>query len=224
MRVRVLIVEDDAALAELLRDGLRAQRIDPTLAATFAAGLESATAGRYDAIILDVRLPGGTGFDLCADLRRHGVTTPVLMLTALDAVDDRVRGLEVGADDYLTKPFAFRELLARLKALTRRRPALAPSSHRVADLEIDLAARQVRRGGRPITLTAKEFALLELFVSHQGQVLDRATITGHVWDDNHDPFANVLEVLVRRLRKKIDDGYEPKLITTLRGSGYRFGA
>ena len=224
MRVRVLIVEDDAALAELLRDGLRAQRIDPTLAATFAAGLESATAGRYDVIILDVRLPGGTGFDLCADLRRHGVTTPVLMLTALDAVDDRVRGLEVGADDYLTKPFAFRELLARLKALTRRRPALAPSSHRVADLEIDLAARQVRRGGRPITLTAKEFALLELFVSHQGQVLDRATITGHVWDDNHDPFANVLEVLVRRLRKKIDDGYEPKLITTLRGSGYRFGA
>ncbi len=224
MRVRVLIVEDDAALAELLRDGLRAQRIDPTVATTFATGLESATAGRYDAIILDVRLPGGSGFDLCADLRRHGITTPVLMLTALDAVDDRVRGLEVGADDYLTKPFAFRELLARLKALTRRRPALTPSSHRIADLEIDLAARQVRRGGRPITLTAKEFALLELFVLHQGQVLDRATITGHVWDDNHDPFANVLEVLVRRLRKKIDDGHEPKLITTLRGSGYRFGA
>jgi len=224
MRVRVLIVEDDAALAELLRDGLRAQRIDPTVAGTFAAGVESATAGRYDAIILDVRLPGGTGFDLCADLRRHGITTPVLMLTALDAVDDRVRGLEVGADDYLTKPFAFRELLARLKALTRRRPALAPSSHRVADLEVDLAARQVRRGGRPITLTAKEFALLELFVLHQGQVLDRATITSHVWDDNHDPFANVLEVLVRRLRKKIDDGHEPKLITTLRGSGYRFGS
>ena len=224
MRVRVLIVEDDAALAELLRDGLRAQRIDPTVGGTFAAGVESATAGRYDAIILDVRLPGGTGFDLCADLRRHGITTPVLMLTALDAVDDRVRGLEVGADDYLTKPFAFRELLARLKALTRRRPALAPSSHRVADLEVDLAARQVRRGGRPITLTAKEFALLELFVLHQGQVLDRATITSHVWDDNHDPFANVLEVLVRRLRKKIDDGHEPKLITTLRGSGYRFGS
>jgi two-component system copper resistance phosphate regulon response regulator CusR len=221
--VRILIVEDDAALAELLRDGLRAQRIDPTLAATFSEGVECATAGRYDAIVLDVRLPGGTGFDLCADLRRNGVTTPVLMLTALDAVDDRVRGLAVGADDYLTKPFAFRELLARLQALTRRRPALAPSSHRVADLEIDLAARQVHRGGRPITLTAKEFALLELFVLHQGQVLDRATITSHVWDDNHDPFANMLEVLVRRLRKKIDDGFEPKLITTQRGAGYRFG-
>ncbi len=221
--MRILIVEDDAALAELLRDGLRAQRIDPTLAATFSEGVECATAGRYDAIVLDVRLPGGTGFDLCADLRRNGVTTPVLMLTALDAVDDRVRGLAVGADDYLTKPFAFRELLARLQALTRRRPALAPSSHRVADLEIDLAARQVHRGGRPITLTAKEFALLELFVLHQGQVLDRATITSHVWDDNHDPFANMLEVLVRRLRKKIDDGFEPKLITTQRGAGYRFG-
>src|SRR5437899_10698511 len=223
MRVRVLIVEDDAALAELLRDGLRAQRIDPTLATTFTAGLDRATAGRYDAIILDVRLPGGSGFDLCADLRRHGITTPVLMLTALDAVDDRVRGLEVRADDYLTKPFAFRELLARLKALARRRPALAPSLYRVADLEVDVAAREVRRGGRPITLTAKEFALLELFVLHQGRLLDRATITAHVWDDNHDPFVNVLEVLVARLRRKIDDGFEPKLITTLRGAGYRFG-
>ncbi|HEX4627419.1 MAG TPA: response regulator transcription factor, partial [Gemmatimonadales bacterium] len=198
-------------------------RIDPTLATTFADGRERAALGSYDVIILDVRLPGGTGFDLCGDLRRRGVTTPVLMLTALDAVDDRVRGLEVGADDYLTKPFAFRELVARLKALARRRPALTPARYRIADLEVDLGARQVRRAGRPLTLTAKEFALLELFVSHPGQVLDRATITAHVWDDNHDPFANLLEVLVRRLRRKIDDGFEPKLITTLRGAGYRFG-
>src|SRR5205823_5703794 len=117
--------------------------------------------------------------------------------TALDAVDDRVRGLEVGADDYLTKPFAFRELLARLKALARRRPALAPARHRIADLEVDLGAREVRRGGRPITLSVKEFALLELFVLHQGRVLDRSTITAHVWDDNHDPFANVLEEAAR---------------------------
>ena len=146
------------------------------------------------------------------------------MLTALDAVDDRVRGLEVGADDYLTKLFAFRELVARVKALARRRPALTPAVHRVADLEVDIAARQVSRGGRPMTLSAKEFALLELFVTHAGQVLDRATITAHVWDDNHDPFTNVLEVLVRRLRRKIDDGFEPKLITTLRGAGYRFGS
>jgi DNA-binding response OmpR family regulator len=221
--VRVLIVEDDAELAGLLRDGLRAQRIDATVAPSFTAGRESATVTAFDVIILDVRLPGGTGYELCAALRQHRVTTPVLMLTALDGVDDRVRGLEAGADDYLPKPFAFRELLARLKALARRRPALTPSHHTIADLDVDLGARTVRRAGRPILLSAKEFALLELFVLHAGQVLDRATITGHVWDDNHDPFANVLEVLVRRLRRKIDDGFEPKLITTLRGAGYRFG-
>ena len=224
MDVRVLIVEDDPELAGLLRDGLREHRIDPTVAGTFADGRERAARGDYDVLVLDVRLPGGTGFELCADLRRHGVTTPVLMLTALDGVDDRVRGLEVGADDYLPKPFAFRELVARLKALARRRPlALAPSVQRVADFELDLATRTVRRRGKPITLTAKEFALLELFIRHPGEVLDRATITAHVWDDNHDPFANVLEVLIRRLRGKVDDGFEPKLITTLRGAGYRFG-
>jgi two-component system copper resistance phosphate regulon response regulator CusR len=221
--MRVLIVEDDPELAGLLRDGLRAQRIDPSMAATFADGRDQATRATYDVIILDVRLPGGSGFELCAELRRQGVTAPVLMLTALDAVDDRVRGLEVGADDYLTKPFAFRELLARLKALARRRPALTPAVYRVADLEVDLAARRVHRGSRPLSLTAKEFALLELFISRPGQVLDRPTITAHVWDDNHDPFTNVLDVLVRRLRRKIDDGFEPKLITTLRGAGYRFG-
>jgi len=221
--VRVLIVEDDPELAGLLRDGLRAQRIDPTLAGTFAEGRARATGASYDVIILDVRLPGGTGFDICAELRRQGVTTPVLMLTALDGVDDRVRGLEVGADDYLTKPFAFRELVARLKALTRRSPALTPALHRIADLEVDLASREVRRGGRSVTLSAKEFALLELFVRRKGQVIDRTTITAHVWDDNHDPFANVLDVLVRRLRRKIDDGFERKLITTVRGAGYRFG-
>ena len=224
--MRVLIVEDDPELAGLVRDGLRAQRIDATVAATATEGRNRVAASSYDVIILDVRLPGGAGggFDLCAALRQGGVTTPVLMLTALDAVDDRVRGLEVGADDYLTKPFAFRELLARLKALTRRRPVLTPAVVRVADLEVDLAARQVRRGGRPVSLTAQEFTLLELFVRRRGQVLDRATITAHVWDDNHDPFANLLEVLVRRLRRKIDDGFEPKLITTQRGAGYRFGS
>src|SRR6266704_3530033 len=187
--MRVLIVEDDPELAGLLQDGLRALRIDPTLAATLAAGRERAALSTYDVIVLDVRVPG----------------------------------LEAGADDYLTKPFALRELVARLQALARRRPALTPAQHRIADLEVDLTAREVRRGGRPLRLTAKEFALLELFVSHPGQVLDRATITAHVWDDNHDPFANVLEVLVRRLRRKIDDGFDPKLITTLRGAGYRFG-
>src|ERR1041385_3766960 len=222
--MRVLIVEDDPELSTLLRDGLRAQRIDATLAGTWADGRERAASGSFDVMILDIRLPGGSGLDLCAELRRGGVTTPVLMLTALDAVADRVRGLEVGGEASLTKPFASRELLARLKALTRRRPALVPAIVRVADLEVDLGTRQVQRRGRPITLSAKEFALLELFVLNQGRVLDRSTITSHVWDDNHDPFANVLEVLVARLRRKVDDGFEPKLITTLRGSGYRFGA
>src|SRR5438445_8344282 len=221
--MRVLIVEDAPELAVLPRDGLRAQRIDPTLAATFAAGRERAALSTYDVIVLDVRLPGGSGFELCRELRRGGITTPVLMLTALDAVDDRVSGLEAGADDYLTKPFAFRELLARIKALARRRPAVIPAQHRIADLEVDLSARTVRRGGRPISLTAKEFALLEPFVLHEGRVLHRTTITAHVLDDNHDPFANVLDVLVRLLRRKIDDGFEPKLILTLRGAGYRFG-
>lgn len=222
--MRVLIVEDDPALASLLRDGLREHRIDPTVANGFAEGREQALIGDYDVVLLDVRLPGGTGFDLCAELRRRQVGVPVLMLTALDAVDDRVRGLAVGADDYLTKPFAFRELVARLQALTRRRAlTLSPALARVADLEVDLGARTVRRGGRPISLTAKEFALLELLLRHPDQVVDRSTITAHVWDNNHDPFANVLDVLVRRLRSKIDDGFEPKLLRTVRGSGYRLG-
>jgi len=221
--MRVLIVEDDAELAGLVRDGLAKMQIEVTVAATFSDGLERSGQTAFDVVILDVMLPGGSGFDLCRTLRERGSTTPVLMLTALDAVDDRVRGLEAGADDYLSKPFAFRELVARVQALSRRHPALTPAVHRVADLEVDLAARTVRRGGKPIDLTAKEFTLLELFVRHPGRVLDRTTITAHVWDDNHDPFANLLEVLVRRLRRKIDDDFEPKLITTLRGAGYRFG-
>jgi DNA-binding response OmpR family regulator len=221
--VRLLIVEDDPDLAGLLQDGFRQARIDTHLATTFDAGCERALNGTWDVLVLDVRLPGGTGFDLCRRVRARGIATPVLMLTAMDAVDDRVRGLETGADDYLTKPFAFQELVARVRALARRRPVLAPVVHRVGDLEVDLAARTVRRRGRSISLTAKEFALLEVFVQHPGQVVDRTTITAQVWDDNHDPFANVLDVLVRRLRRKIDDEFEPKLITTLRGTGYRFG-
>src|SRR5256884_5722586 len=213
--MRVLIVEDDPELAGLLRDGLRAQRIDPTLAATFAEGRDRAQGGSFDVIILDVRLPGGTGFELCGELRRGGSSTPVLMLTALDALDDRVRGLEVGADDYLTKPFAFRELVARLKALARRRPALSPARYRIADLEVDLGTRQVHRRGQPITLSAKEFALLELFVLNQGRGLDRSNITTHVWDDNHAPFPHLLQVLVRRLRCKIHGGLEPQMIPHL---------
>ncbi|MDE3217385.1 MAG: response regulator transcription factor [Gemmatimonadota bacterium] len=221
--MRVLIVEDDPELSRALRDGFRDLRMEATTAATYAEGLERAAPGAHDVIILDVMLPGGSGFDLCAELRRRGLTTPIMMLTARDAVDDRVRGLDAGADDYVPKPFAFRELAARVRALARRAPALVAERVEVADLTVDLSTRQVTRAGRPIELTAKEFALLEVFARHAGEVIDRAAITAHVWDENHDPFTNVLEVLVRRLRRKIDDDFEPKLIHTLRGAGYRFG-
>ncbi|MDE3128930.1 MAG: response regulator transcription factor [Gemmatimonadota bacterium] len=221
--MRVLIVEDDPELSRALRDGFRDLRMEVTTAATFAEGLERAASGAHDVIVLDVMLPGGSGFDLCAEVRRRGSTTPIVMLTARDAVDDRVRGLDAGADDYVPKPFAFRELAARVRALARRAPALVPDRVQVADLTVDLSTRKVERAGRAIELTAKEFALLEVFARHAGEVIDRAAITAHVWDENHDPFTNVLEVLVRRLRRKIDDDFEPKLIHTLRGAGYRFG-
>jgi DNA-binding response OmpR family regulator len=221
--VRLLVVEDDPELASILADGLADHHYEVVVAADVPAARDRAVLGTYDVMILDVLLPGGSGFDLCAQIRSRGIATPILMLTARDAIDDRVRGLEAGADDYLTKPFAFRELLARVRALSRRQPALAPQRVRVADLDVDLETRQVQRGRRPITLTAKEFALLEFFTRHEGKVVDRAAIAAHVWDDNHDPFTNVLEVLVRRLRRKIDDDFEPKLIHTIRGAGYRFG-
>jgi two-component system copper resistance phosphate regulon response regulator CusR len=208
----------------VLEAGLGEQDVQVVRAATYGDGLTRAALGSYDVIILDVMLPGGSGFDLCREIRARRIGTPILMLTARDTVDDRVRGLDVGADDYLTKPFAFRELLARVRALARRRPTPIPQVVRVADLEADLGAHRVRRGGRDVELTAKEFALLEFFLLHRDQVVDRAAITAHVWDENHDPFTNVLEVLVRRLRRKIDDDFEPKLIQTLRGAGYRFGA
>ncbi len=221
--MRVLLVEDDRSLADIIVAGMREQRVEVQVAATVRVGRERAELGHFDVIVLDVMLPDGSGFDLCAWIRAHGVTTPILMLTARDAVDDRVSGLESGADDYLIKPFAFRELVARVRALARRQPAIAPAEHRIANLHVDLASRAVSRNGALIRLTAKEFALLEFFVTHVGVVVDRASITAHVWDENHDPFTNVLEVLVRRLRRKIDDDFDPRLIHTVRGAGYRFG-
>jgi DNA-binding response OmpR family regulator len=221
--MRVLLVEDDPELSTIIEGGLDEHGFQVVREATLEGGRLRAVLAAYDVIILDVMLPGGSGFDLCRSLRERGVGTPVLMLTARDAIDDRVRGLDAGADDYLTKPFAFRELVARLHALARRRPTPLPEVVTIADLEVDLRAHRVRRGGRVIELTAKEFALLEFLVRHQDQVVDRAAITAHVWDENHDPFTNVLEVLVRRLRLKLDDGFPVKLIHTLRGAGYRLG-
>ena len=221
--MRVLLVEDDPGLAGIIKTGFAENGVQVVTVPSYADGKMKATLGSFDVLILDVMLPGGNGFDLCRELRAREIGTPILMLTARDTVDDRVAGLEVGADDYLTKPFAFRELLARVRALGRRRGAPLPETLRVADLEVDLDAQRVRRAGKSIELTAKEFSLLEFFVLHKGQVVDRAAITAHVWDENHDPFTNVLEVLVRRLRRKIDDEYPTKLIQTVRGAGYRLG-
>ena len=217
------MVEDDPDLAAIIKTGFAEHGVQTVTVANYPDGKMKALLGKFDVVILDVMLPGGNGFDLCRELRARELATPILMLTARDTVDDRVAGLEVGADDYLTKPFAFRELLARVRALARRRGAPLPETLKVADLEVDLQAQRVRRAGKAIELTAKEFSLLEFFVLHNGQVVDRAAITAHVWDENHDPFTNVLEVLVRRLRRKIDDDFPVKLIQTVRGSGYRFG-
>jgi DNA-binding response OmpR family regulator len=221
--LKVLVVEDDDRLANVLVRGLREQQIDGLRARTFNEGRDKLLFGAYDVVILDVMLPGGSGVELCRLARERGIGTPILMLTARDAMDDRVTGLETGADDYMTKPFAFRELSARIQALGRRHPLLAPARHCIADLEVDLRARRVQRAGQVIELTTKEFALLEVFVLHANEVVDRAAITARVWDENHDPFSKVVEVLIARLRKKIDDGFEPKLIHTFRGAGYQFG-
>jgi two-component system copper resistance phosphate regulon response regulator CusR len=221
--MRILLVEDDRSLADIIRSGLEEKEIRVVVAHTYDQGRLEAVMNPFDVIVLDVMLPGGSGFDLCAHLRKREIATPRLMLTARNSIDDRVSGLEAGADDYLPKPFAFRELVARIRALARRRAAPLPHVIRIADLEVGIETQRVTRAGKPIDLTAKEFALLEFFVLHAGQVVDRAAITAHVWDDYHNPFTNALEVLVARLRRKIDDGFEPKLIQTLRGSGYRFG-
>ena len=221
--MRILLVEDDTELTSILESGFREHHIEVVAAGDFAEGQRRAALGAYGVIILDVMLPGGDGFDLCKRIRGKGIETPILMLTARGGVEDRVMGLEAGADDYLAKPFAFRELLARVRALSRRQPAIRQERKVVADLEMDLRAREVKRSGQPIDLTAKEWDLLQVLVENEGTVVTRPQITERVWDENHDPFTNVLEVLVRRLRRKIDDGHEPKLIHTIRGAGYRFG-
>jgi two-component system copper resistance phosphate regulon response regulator CusR len=222
--MRLLLAEDDAALAAALEQGLGEASFRVTRVGSAREARDRLALLEFDVLVLDVMLPGGEdGFALCAELRRRGTTTPILMLTARDTVEDRVRGLELGADDYLVKPFAFAELLARVRALARRPTALAAERVRVADLEVDLRTRAVQRGGREILLTAREFALLEAFVRRPGEVLGRDAIAARVWDENFDPFTNVIDVLVGRLRRKIDDGAEAKLIHTLRGVGYRFG-
>jgi len=219
--MKILIVEDEPKTGDHLKQGLTEAGFITDLARDGWEGLELAKAGQYELAILDVMLPGLTGWQVLEGMRRAGLDTPVLFLTARDQVEDRVKGLELGADDYLVKPFAFAELLARVRSLTRRgRASLEPTLLKVADLELDLLRRRASRGGRRIDLTAKEFALLELFMHRPGEVLPRSLIASQVWDMNFDSDTNVIDVAVRRLRLKIDEGHELKLIHTVRGTGY----
>jgi two-component system OmpR family response regulator len=219
--VRVLVVEDEPRMAGLLRRGLVEEGFAVDLAATGEEGLWFGRENDYDAIVLDVGLPGSDGFAVLGELRRAGRWAPVVVLTARDAVEDRVAGLDLGADDYLTKPFAFPELFARLRALLRRGAPERPTVLAVGDLTLDPATRQVRRGGAPVSLTAKEFALLECFMRHPGQVLSKTDLIEHVWDFAFDADSNVVEVYVGYLRQKLDRPFGRRSLETVRGAGYR---
>jgi len=218
--MRILLVEDEPGAARMLAKGLREQTYAVDVAADGEAALYQASVNDYDLVILDVMLPLKDGFEVCRELRAEGLTIPILMLTARDAVQDRIEGLDTGADDYLTKPFDFHELLARLRALLRRGHALRPEIVEIADLSINMQARRVRRGARQIELTAKEYALLEYLARRAGEVVSRAEIAEHVWEENFDPFSNLIEVYVQRLRRKIDESHALKLLRTRRGEGY----
>lgn len=220
MLMRLLLVEDDAVIASSLAKGLREQSYAVDLARDGDAAVYQAAVNTYDVIVLDVMLPGRDGFSVCRELRRRGMATPVLMLTARDAVGDRIAGLDSGADDYLSKPFEFGELLARLRALLRRGPALSPAVLAVADLELDTRTQVATRGGRLIPLTTREYALLEYLARNAGRVVGRAEISDHVWDDNYDPISNLIESYINRLRRKLDVPGSLPLIHTRRGAGY----
>lgn len=222
--MRVLIVEDEPRMAQVIAKGLREHSYAVDIAADGEEGLYQVAINQYDLILLDVMLPKKDGFLVCRELRSQRVATPILMLTARDAVDYRVLGLDCGADDYLTKPFDFKELLARMRALLRRAKELRPPSIEIADLKLNTTDHSATRGGRAIRLTAKEYALLEFFMLRAGRLLSREAIAEHVWDENFDPFSNVIDVYVRRLRRKIDDGSLRPLIHTRRGEGYILAA
>ncbi len=215
-----MLIEDEKKVADFIARGLRAERFAVDVANDGDTGWKMTSSFDYDLIILDLMLPGMPGNELLKRLRRKGNNSAVLVLTARDATNDKVENFEAGADDYLTKPFAFAELLVRVKALLRRPPPSRSHVLRVGDLEIDRLTQQVRRGGKRIELTAKEYALLEYLASHSGRVLSRTMIVEHVWDESFEGLTNIVDVYVRHLREKIDDPYEQKLIRTIRGVGY----
>lgn len=220
--MRILLVEDNRDILANMADYLQIKGYTVDCAQDGLAGLRLASSEHYDLLVLDIMLPGIDGYTLCRRLREDARRdTPVIMLTARDQLDDRLQGFQAGADDYLVKPFVFAELLARVRSLLRRGTSLMPESQfQVADLTLDLISRKVSRGGVRIALTSKEFTLLEYFIRHQGEVLPRALIASQVWDMNFDSDTNVIDVAVKRLRVKIDNDFEPKLIQTVRGVGY----
>jgi DNA-binding response OmpR family regulator len=218
--MRILIVEDDTDLGEFIGKGLREERYAVDLAVDGEEGLQLAGENPYQLIILDIMLPKLDGLTVCRRLRANGNTTPILLLTARDSIQDRVSGLDTGADDYLTKPFAFVELLARVRALMRRGGPQHLARLKAADLELDPASRRAWRAGREITLTNKEYALLEFFLRNKNRVLTRTAIIQHVWDLSYDPMTNIVDAHVRALRAKMDRDFSPPLITTVRGAGY----
>jgi len=222
--MRLLVVEDEPTAAAVLAKGLREHAYAVDVAPDGSAALELASINEYDLIVLDVLMPGMSGLEVCRRLRTEGITAPVLMLTARGEPDQRVEGLDVGADDYLAKPYHFPELLARIRALLRRGPALAESVVRIEDLAIDTRTHRVQRAGRSVQLTSKEYALLEYLARRQGDVVGRADIAEHVWDDSFDPMSNLIEVYIQRLRRKIDDDHQVKLLQTRRGAGYTLHA
>ncbi len=219
--MRVLVVEDEVKMAALLRRGLEEEGMAVDVAVSGEDAMPRAGATDYDAIVLDVMLPGTDGFETCRRMRESGVWAPVLMLTARDAVEDRVAGLDGGADDYLTKPFSFSELLARLRALARRGPVERPAELAAGGLRMDPATRQVWRGEAEIALSAKEFSLLEVFMRRPGEVLSRFQLLEHAWDYDYENRSNVVDVYVRYLRRKIDEPFGTDTIETIRGAGYR---
>ena len=218
--MKILVVEDDKTVAQYVKRGLEEAGNHVDAAGDGEQGLNLASDGHSDLLVLDLRLPKLEGRELLRTLRDRGVAMPVLVLTAQDSVDYKVQALRMGADDYVTKPFALEELLARVEALGRRPKAIAPPVLKIADLTLDTGSREVQRGGKPIDLTPKEYAVLEYLMRHQGRVMSRTLITEYAWDYHFDPGTNIVDVVITRLRKKIDSGREPKLIHTVRGVGY----
>jgi len=218
--VKLLVVEDDRTVGPYIRRGLEEAQYHADLVVDGLEALRLISGGHYDLVILDLRLPGMTGLEVLRTLRDRGNTTPILVLTAQDAVGQKVEALRAGADDYVTKPFSFEEVLARVEALSRRPKQLSSPKLVVADLELDLGSREVRRGGRLIELTPKEYAVLEYLLRHPGRVMSRTLITEYAWDYHFDPGTNIVDVVINRLRKKLDAGQEKKLLHTVRGVGY----